>query len=345
MPETYPVAQSKPAHPNQESQLPSPPFLDIAGVPNFRDIGGYPIAGQDHKVVRRGVVFRSAEPSEKAADGAEQRRKLGIKQVFDLRSPRETGEGQGEHSYVRGPVQWEGAERYLASVLMDEDYTPEELKARTDNYIDEAPEGFAKAYQRILFAGSSKSNKGHKDQNGNIDPRPPYARILQHLASASSPPPKAILLHCSAGKDRTGVVCALILSLCGVADEVVAHEYSLTDLGLKERKSAIVNQLIQAAGPLFDNRKGTYRMLSSKKEGMSHFLEWIRATYNQAEFSEDAVEECVIKLGLLELKDIEQLRLNLVVDANDDTHKTINWQEHAELVHQTRQANPHMYGE
>ncbi len=56
-----------------------------------------------------------------------------------------------------------------------------------------------------------------------------YRTILLHLANE---PEKPLILHCTAGKDRTGVICALVLSLCGVDDEIVAHEYSLTEVGL-----------------------------------------------------------------------------------------------------------------
>jgi protein tyrosine/serine phosphatase len=49
---------------------------------------------------------------------------------------------------------------------------------------------------------------------------PSYKQILLHLANK---PSKPLIVHCSAGKDRTGVICALILSLCGVDDETIAY--------------------------------------------------------------------------------------------------------------------------
>lgn len=70
-------------------------------------------------------------------------------------------------------------------------------------------------------------------------------------------------MHCTAGKDRTGVICALILSLCGVEDEAVAHEYSLTELGLQERKEEFINMLIQGDA-LRADRAGAERMVSSR---------------------------------------------------------------------------------
>jgi protein tyrosine/serine phosphatase len=70
-------------------------------------------------------------------------------------------------------------------------------------------------------------------------------------------------MHCSAGKDRTGVICAMILSLCGVEDEVVAHEYSLTDLGLRDRHPEFLKHLLKEPA-LKDNPAGARRMVSSR---------------------------------------------------------------------------------
>jgi protein tyrosine/serine phosphatase len=64
------------------------------------------------------------------------------------------------------------------------------------------------------------------------------------VAGASEP----CLVHCTAGKDRTGVIAALVLGLCGVDDDTVAHEYGLTDLGLRERREELVGHVSRALG-------------------------------------------------------------------------------------------------
>lgn len=74
-------------------------------------------------------------------------------------------------------------------------------------------QGFTKAYSDILERGAEDA----------------YPKILRHIANE---PEKPLIIHCSAGKDRTGVICALLLSLCGVDDETVAKEYELTEKGL-----------------------------------------------------------------------------------------------------------------
>ncbi len=82
-----------------------------------------------------------------------------------------------------------------------------------------------------------------------------------HLANE---PEKSLIVHCTAGKDRTGVLCALILSLCGVDDDIVAHEYSLTDVGLNtEWKTAVIEHLMDNPA-LKGNMEGAWNMISSK---------------------------------------------------------------------------------
>jgi len=72
--------------------------------------------------------------------------------------------------------------------------------------------------------------------------------ILGHLATGSPSGPEPVLIHCSLGKDRTGVICALILSICGVEDDIVAHEYALTALG-RQRKIAQIMLEIRPHAP------------------------------------------------------------------------------------------------
>ncbi len=88
---------------------------------------------------------------------------------------------------------------------------------------------------------------------------PSYRKILFHIANE---PSKPLIIHCTAGKDRTGVICALILSLCGVRDEVVAYEYSLTEIGLAEFKDTLVEHLVGTMA-LRGNRRGAENMISA----------------------------------------------------------------------------------
>lgn len=89
---------------------------------------------------------------------------------------------------------------------------------------------------------------------------PSFTQILRHIIERPSSP---LLLHCTAGKDRTGVFCALVLSLCGVDDETVAHEYSLTEAGLAHWREEVAAGLI-AAHKLPVDKSAALNMLSAR---------------------------------------------------------------------------------
>jgi Tyrosine phosphatase family len=110
---------------------------------------------------------------------------------------------------------------------------------------DDSWKGFTRAYTDILIGAAPTS----------------YRTILLHLAYE---PEKPLIVHCTAGKDRTGVICALVLSLCGVDDDVVAHEYSLTEVGLsREWKESVIEHLMDNPA-LKGDMEGAWNMIGAK---------------------------------------------------------------------------------
>ncbi|KAK4102813.1 hypothetical protein N658DRAFT_494874 [Parathielavia hyrcaniae] len=282
------------------TDLPSPPFIHAPGLVNLRDAGGYAIEGNPGKAVRRGVLFRSADLRDLGDDGISTLKKLGITHVFDLRSLKEHGTQASEA--------WEGARRIFAPVFLDEDYSPAAIAERFGQYSD-GPEGFVRAYDSILTTAA------HEDH-----PYQPFQAILRHLGSPTAPSP--VLIHCTAGKDRTGVIVALILALCGLDDEVIAHEYSLTDLGLAPRLEAIVQQLTVA--PFQGDRGKAEMMVRARKEAMLMTLKFIREKYG-------SVKGYVFNELRMSQATVEQVRKNLVVDLaeGEEAH---DWRSHAGLL-------------
>jgi len=76
------------------------------------------------------------------------------------------------------------------------------------------------------------------------DGTPCFAAVLAQILARPSDP---ILLHCTAGKDRTGVIVALLLSLCGVADETIAKEYDLMQSWIREIVEGIWRDAVEKA--------------------------------------------------------------------------------------------------
>lgn len=128
----------------QEIHLPSPPFIDIPGLPNFRDAGGYPIytaTPEPTKMVRRGILFRASEPSKVTTAGiATMTKTLGITTVYDLRSQTEIDNDAKKHDGGRQVREWEGSERVFAPVFTTEDYSPEAIAKRFSAFASQDSE-------------------------------------------------------------------------------------------------------------------------------------------------------------------------------------------------------------
>lgn len=98
-----------------------------------------------------------------------------------------------------------------------------------------------------------------------------YTAIFKHLAQQS---PTPCLVHCTAGKDRTGVLVALLFLLAGVGKKAIADEYSLTDLGLEHLKPLFMERLLKNPA-LEGNVEGVKNMVSSRRENMEATIEMI----------------------------------------------------------------------
>jgi hypothetical protein len=116
----------------KSATLPSPPFITVAGIPNFRDLGGYPVASPSSHSIRRKVIYRCGEPSQVTKDGISTMQRLGITHIYDLRSNSEIE--RGEAAGRGGIVEWEGCERIFVPVFEDKDYSPEALAVRFKDY-------------------------------------------------------------------------------------------------------------------------------------------------------------------------------------------------------------------
>ncbi|GAM84227.1 hypothetical protein ANO11243_022210 [Dothideomycetidae sp. 11243] len=270
--------------------LPSPPFVSVEGIPNLRDIGGY---AKPSGSVRLGRIYRSADPSRVSPSGLSTLSSLGIERVFDLRSSPEikrVGREWGglEHEDGAGPFGSEGGPdggkivRKWTPVFTDTDYSPEAVALRFKSYTRVGSEGFVHAYSEIMGHGGTA-----------------YREILKFVAQGEG----ACLVHCTAGKDRTGVLVAVILLLLGVDRRVVAREYSLTDLGLAALKPVYKERLLQTDA-LKGDEEGVERMISSREENMRDTITMMDEKYGGA-------EGYVKKVVGLTQDDIEAIRRNL----------------------------------
>jgi protein-tyrosine phosphatase len=181
--------------------------IDLEGCLNFRDLGGYPTA--DGRRIRSGVVYRSdALHHATPGDVARMRDELRITTIVDLRStPELTGEGRGALAAE--------AIAFHHLPLFDGRLTKSDGWAAVDTLAD----------RYTLLAEFARER---------------IAQVIDVLASAPGPS----VYHCAAGKDRTGVVSAVLLGVLGVPDELVVADYAAT----RERLDAIIDRLMATEG-------------------------------------------------------------------------------------------------
>jgi hypothetical protein len=176
--------------------------LEIDGLCNARDLGGLPLADG---VVPRGVLLRGETVVHVTPLGREQMLALGVDRVLDLREPFEAAEdGMGPFAdlYGTGEIALE-----RVSLIGLPSWTQDPV----GHVHDAATVG--NSYARYLSVGGFH-----------------LAAALSRFAWSDS----AMYVHCAVGKDRTGVVCALLLKLAGAEDAAVLEDYLATGPAVRE---------------------------------------------------------------------------------------------------------------
>ncbi|WP_091348598.1 tyrosine-protein phosphatase [Micromonospora rhizosphaerae] len=208
---------------------------------NFRDVGGYP--GHDGRTVRWGRLYRSdslhrIDETDRAAFAA-----LGVRTVIDLRRPTEVERDGRVPAYDGLTYRHIHPEhRDWAEIR----YDPAQSLARW----------LADRYAALAETGTAG-----------------LAEAVGLIADSANAP---VVVHCVAGKDRTGIVCALTLAVLGVADDDIAADYALSTEA-SERFSA----WLAATTP--DGGKLPKPFLASPAEAMTLFLAELRAGYGSVE--------------------------------------------------------------
>lgn len=168
---------------------------------NFRDIGG--IKTQDGKTVKWGKIFRSDNLSGIRTSEFDKLGDLHIHTVFDLRTIHET---KGKEDHLPANIQY-----IHAPTIKDKADLLTQLKPKVLN--GELTEQQSMELTLQLY-------------RDNVSKNLPELRQLMHQILDSSEP---VLYHCSAGKDRTGILTALILCVLNVDRETIFDEYMLSN--------------------------------------------------------------------------------------------------------------------
>jgi protein-tyrosine phosphatase len=186
--------------------------VKLEGTSNFRDLGGYPAAGGKH--VKWGHIYRSADIS-KLTDSdllALQSRHVAL--VCDLRGPQEVAQAPD-----RLPT---GAKRI------------------------ELPAGSEKIDPRLLMGGKNinRDSLMRAVYTNTSFFQAKYKPMFDELLAL--PGNEAMLFHCTAGKDRTGIGAALVLSALGVDRQTILKDYAATDVYWQVGREQSLQRMTQA---------------------------------------------------------------------------------------------------
>lgn len=175
----------------------------LEGAANFRDFGGY--LADDGSIVRRNCLFRSETLSGLTIADFGQLARLGLRAVYDLRS-------KGERAHA--PTNWP-AHFTPETLLMD---LEADLRSGDTALIDilkrDPTEQGALKLMIEVYRSIPHSIQRH------------LPGLFARLGQEGGVP---LLVHCTAGKDRTGIVSALILRALGVSQQDVVFDYLLTN--------------------------------------------------------------------------------------------------------------------
>jgi protein-tyrosine phosphatase len=174
---------------------------------NARDLGGLPAGGG---MTRTGFMVRSDTLVQLTRAGLDAVSAYGVTTVIDLRSPAEALDSPSPFDGRAGA----GLPAYAHLPLIDDE---------TMDRLAGAP-GMFERYLMMLDRHQS---------------------AFRAIFSAVAESPGAVVIHCFAGKDRTGLVAALALAVAGVPDDVIAADFALSDEQLGER----YREWIAAAAP------------------------------------------------------------------------------------------------
>ncbi len=225
--------------------------LSFEGCVNFRDLGGYRTRDGHQTGWRR--LFRADGLNRLSPADHQQLIALGVATVIDLRTVDEAQQ-RGRFPVDLVPV------RYVDLPLTDVLPSSEELPSWGEaSYV-------ASRYGAMVTEGG-----------------PVLTAAFEVLASGGSLP---AIFHCSAGKDRTGVLSALLLAFLGVPDATIVEDYALSAAAMVRLLDRLKAEYPDSVEEVERYAPAILRVLPETMEG---FLAWVRAEYGGYDALADAL--------------------------------------------------------
>lgn len=215
---------------------------------NMRDLGG--LRTSDGRGTRRSRVFRSEDTYLFSEDDEAVLGRMELQSAVDLRTPEEVSD--------RGSVVWDrlGMVRHTRPLVAEMVLGPDRSK-----YLE--PAVTAGFYLAMLEQGRA----GHG--------------ALWHSVTEASAGKSVI--HCASGRDRTGLVVALLLGFLGVEDEQIIDDYAMSGPGMERMLGWLEENRLDALADLIPNEMARRAFIVTPAETMELFLGGFRERYGSFE--------------------------------------------------------------
>jgi protein-tyrosine phosphatase len=232
--------------------------LHLEGVPNARDLGGY--RTMDGMRVRRGMIYRSGDLSAATDHDLERLQALDVRLILDLRQDEEAEDAPDRlpdgAAYQRLPFTAPAnAVRRVSELVLN---------------LHQLDDLMLQLYSDIALESGV--------QNLGI--------VLRQLAGDDRALP--VLIHCTAGKDRTGLTAALILAVLGVPDQTIFADYSLSNRYYPAFAKSVTRQA-QALRRIGINGDDLHGLMLADPATLESTFAQLRALYGTLDVYLDAV--------------------------------------------------------
>jgi protein tyrosine/serine phosphatase len=225
-----------------------PRHLEWEGLINARDTGG--LSATDGSI-RPGALVRSDVLNGLTPDGVAALTEHGVRTVIDVRGSNEVAD-----DWERYPIKGDETVGYV-NLPFRAGLEAEELER----------------VRAVWDAADSREEFNRADLDFH---RVGITAIVSAIADA---PPGGVLVHCHAGKDRTGIVVALVLAVVGVSDNDIADDYALTELAMDK----IMDEWLAHIGAAESERERQWAIAMPSREAMLDTLAYLRERYGGAE--------------------------------------------------------------
>ncbi|KAI1435195.1 protein-tyrosine phosphatase-like protein [Xylaria sp. CBS 124048] len=221
----------------------SAPFVLVDGTFNTRDLGLVPESPlRPNFVFRSGALAGLTDKGKAALTG-----QLGVKRVFDLRSLE-------ERAHMPDPV-IDGVENtWIQSCRPDS-------KVDLSKFIaGEGEAGYESMYLEVIDIYSES-----------------WRAILEHVRDCPRDP---FLVHCTAGRDRTGVLGGLLLALAGASEDVIVMDWQLSRIGTEPVRPSLLEFARKGSGGISsDDVPGFHNLVNLKRSCWRAFVLGLEKQY------------------------------------------------------------------